>query len=381
MKDLTVLLLTPLQLEFDAVARHLQNRKSTVLEAATYETGSFDGAHHRYHIVLCQPGMKNVEMALATERAIQKFHPQFVLLIGIAGGVKDVRIADVLIATKAYSYEAGKEDADGFKARPSAESFSADLLAFAQQISRSPDWKKRTADQAAGAQVFMGPIAAGDKVVASANNPTYQRIKQHFNDTLGLEMEVAGFATALQKYRHIHSLAIRGISDLCEGKSETDKENWQPVAADRAAAVAFELLYQLDTSKFISPPMDAKMLAKEIYSLLFPMPESFKEIGNDFANAANNEVREIWKKVKPLFIEEVNALAQSPDDPDTQADVRNKLKRELEGKADFQQELEALLSKAKEQNADKGSTIIINSKNVVTGGNYNVTGDFRIGDG
>ena len=85
--------------------------------------------------------------------------------------------------------------------------------------------------------------------------------------------------------------------------------------------------------------------------------------------------------MKPLFIEEVNALAQSPDDPDTQADVRNKLKRELEGKADFQQELETLLNKAKEQNADKGSTVIINSKNVVTGGNYNVTGDFRIGDG
>ncbi|MBL7781576.1 MAG: 5'-methylthioadenosine/S-adenosylhomocysteine nucleosidase [Saprospiraceae bacterium] len=380
MKELTVLLLTPLQLEFDAVARHVHNRKSTVLEAATYETGSFDGAHHSYRVVLCQPGMKNVEMALATERAIQKFQPQFVLLIGIAGGVKDVHIADVLIATKAYGYDAGKEDADGFKARPSAESFSADLLTYAQQLSRSPAWKKRTTDQAPDASIFLGPIAAGDKVVASTNNPTFQRIKQHFNDTLGLEMEVAGFATALQKYRHIHSLAIRGISDLCEGKSETDKENWQPVAADRAAAVAFELLYQLDTSTFISPPMDAKTLAKEIYALLFPMPESFKEIGSDFANAANNDVREIWKKVKPLFIEEVKELAQSPDDPDTQADVRNKLKRELEGKADFQQELAVLLNKAKEQTADKGITII-NSKNVVTGGNYNVTGDFRIGDG
>jgi hypothetical protein len=80
--------------------------------------------------------------------------------------VKDVRIADVLIATKAYSYEAGKEDADGFKARPSAESFSADLLAFAQIISRSPDWKKRTADQAAGAQVFMGPTPP----ISASNN-------------------------------------------------------------------------------------------------------------------------------------------------------------------------------------------------------------------
>ena len=43
-------------------------------------------------------------------------------------------------------------------------------------------------------------------------------------------------------------------------------------------------------------------------------------------------------------------MARSPDDPDTQADVRNKLKRELEGKADFQQELEAFAGRRRYMN-------------------------------
>lgn len=376
---MTVLILTPLPLEFDAVVRHVKNRTAEIKQAATYERGTFTGKQHTYEVVICEPGMKNVDMALATEKAIQIFQPQIVLLVGIAGGVKDVHIGDVLIAKKVYGYESGKEDADEYRSRPSVESFSADLLAYAQALSRKPDWKQRTHDQAPDARIFMGPIAAGDKVVAGTSNPTFQRIKEHFNDTLGLEMEAIGFATALQKYRHIHGLAIRGISDLCEGKSETDKQNWQPVAAERAAAVAFELLYELDPSNFISPPMDAKTLAKDVYSLLFASADSMKGIQNDFANAASKEVREIWKHIKPLLAEQIADLEEDPTDDAAQGAVKMKLKKELERNETMLQELTALLEKAKSAPAAPGS--IINSKNVIQGGNINVSGDFRLGDG
>jgi nucleoside phosphorylase len=244
---MTVLILTPLPLEYDAVSKHLSGERDTIFkDAAAFDIGSYAGKHHTYKVIVREPGMKNIDMALATDRAIVEFNPQIVLLIGIAGGVKDVKIGDVLIATKAYGYESGKEDTDGFKSRPAVESFSGELLARAQVVRRQGNWKKRCDDGATEASIFIGPIAAGDKVVAGTNNPTYQRIKEHYNDTLGLEMEAIGFATALQGHRKIHGLAIRGISDLCEGKSETDKQNWQPIAAERAAAVGFELLDMLN---------------------------------------------------------------------------------------------------------------------------------------
>jgi hypothetical protein len=46
---------------------------------------------------------------------------------------------------------------------------------------------------------------------------------------------------------------VRGISDMCKGKVESDREevDWQAVAAERAAGTAFELLWCLDASHFI----------------------------------------------------------------------------------------------------------------------------------
>ncbi len=249
----TVLILTPLPLEYDAVVRHLRSeRRSLIKNAAAYETGTFAGRHQTYSVVVREPGMKNVDMALATERAIQAFDPQIVLLVGIAGGVKDVQIGDVVVASSAFNYESGKETTGGFLARPAEYAFSETLLAQAQILSRPPfAWKQRTRDGAVAASVVIGPIAAGDKVVAGTDNATYQHIIKNLSHVKALEMEAGGFGRSVQSHRHLDALVIRGISDLCAGKAETDQQNWQPVAAERAAAFAFEMLYELDYSSFM----------------------------------------------------------------------------------------------------------------------------------
>lgn len=243
----TVLILTPLPVEFAAVAHFLELEKNPeVYDGAAYEFAVFNGKFHQYRIVLREPGMKNVDMALATERAIRYYNPQIVLLSGIAGGIKDVSIGDVVVASKVYGYESGKHDVDGFKARPVAEYLSDDLLANAQLRKRRDDWKKRVSDTSEKAKVFIGPIAAGEKVVADINNATWQQIKLHYNDAIALEMEAYGFATALHGHKNVQGLVIRGISDMCEGKSETDKHDWQPTAAAHAAAFLFDILDELN---------------------------------------------------------------------------------------------------------------------------------------
>ena len=119
MIDVKVLILTPLPLEYDAVVRHLTGERTSVVQgAAAYEMGTFIGKHHTYVVAVREPGMKNVDMALATEKAIQYFQPDIVLLVGIAGGVKDVEIGDVVVASSAFNYESGKETGEGFLARP-----------------------------------------------------------------------------------------------------------------------------------------------------------------------------------------------------------------------------------------------------------------------
>lgn len=240
-------------MEFDAVVRHLSGERRTIyLDQMAYVQGAFQGKHHNYVVIVCEPGMKNTDMALATDRAIKSFQPQIALLVGIAGGVKDVKVGDVAVASSAFNYDAGKESEKGFLPRPTEYSFSKELLARAKGLSRSDRWKKRTTDRAPTASIWFGPVASGDKVIAAVNNPTFRRIEQFLSHVLFLEMEAGGFGLAVQPYRSLHALVVRGISDMCLGKSEESDSIEQPIAAARAAAVVFELLYDMDCTPFIN---------------------------------------------------------------------------------------------------------------------------------
>lgn len=378
--SVTVLFLTPLALEYQAVSRHLTDRKAVVKEGAAYETGRFQGRYCDYTIVVREPGMRNTDMALATERAIQHWSPEIAILCGIAGGIKDLRIGDVAIAKSAFNYDSGKESEDGFLPRPVEYHFSEELLAYAQLVQRSDDWKKRTVDGAAQATVHLASVAAGDKVVAAVGNATYERVTQFLSHCKFLEMEAAGFGLAVQRHRKIHAMVVRGISDMCKAKSETDKEeeNWQERAAERASAVGMEVLFELNANQFITTThMDIKDIVKGVYDVLFPA--ALKEISSDFADAVNGDIRALWQRVKPIFIEEVKELASSPGDADAQADVRNKLKKAMEADAGLKEELEGLLGRVKKV-TDEASISVVNSKNVIAGSSITVGGDFRVGD-
>ncbi|NUQ23998.1 MAG: hypothetical protein HUU34_08590 [Saprospiraceae bacterium] len=253
MNQLTIVIFTPLQLEFEAVIRHLEGpRRSFIVDKAAYEEGFFTNAQkERYKIIVRETGMRNMEMALATEKAIAAFQPQIVFLSGIAGAIKDLNVGDVIVANKVSYSSAGKEDKDGFKARPEVYYFSESLLAQAQLTSRNNDWKSRTTDGASNARVFFGGIVADDKVIASVKNPTYNRFRKHYNDSISVDMESGGLGRVLKSHPTIHCLVVRGISDQLSNKSEADAHGSQPAAADRAAAFVFQLLYDMDPSGVI----------------------------------------------------------------------------------------------------------------------------------
>ena len=255
--SITVLILTPLPIEYEAVVKNLTgDRRSIIIEAAAYELGEFVGKHHIYQVIIREPGIKNVDIRLATEKAIHHFKPQIVLLIGIAGGIKDVQVGDVVIASNVYGYESGKEGRDGFLEGPSIKPFSSELLAQSNILCSNEEWKKRTFDGAHKSNVFISPIVSGDKVEAGVSNPTFERIKPYYNDALVMSFEDIGIATVLQYHPLLHGITIRGISDVIESKSsENIRRNWQTISAERAAAVGFELLYQINANDW---PKDIK---------------------------------------------------------------------------------------------------------------------------
>jgi nucleoside phosphorylase len=94
-------------------------------------------------------------------------------------------------------------------------------------------------------KVYVGPIAAGEKVVASTKSAVWEFLNATYSDTLAVGWKAAASLKPHMLIIKSNLLIVRGISDLIDKKSEADASGSQEVAAQHAAAFAFEVLAKL----------------------------------------------------------------------------------------------------------------------------------------
>lgn len=241
------LLLTALPLEYKAVVTHLQNlREETHPRGTVYEVGEFAGADgSRWDVCVAETGMGNSGAATETERAISYFSPEIAIFVGVAGGLKDVQIGDVVVATKVYGYESGKAQRE-FLPRPNVYETAYDLQQRARAESKREQWLNRLgAVKTRKSRAFVRPIASGEKVLASQRSALSKFLRQNCSDAIAIDMEAIGFLSALHASHQVRGLIVRGISDLIDGKSKADARGSQTLAARHASAFTFEVLAKL----------------------------------------------------------------------------------------------------------------------------------------
>jgi len=185
-----------------------------------------------------------------TAVAAAHLRPDVSLFVGVGGGVKDVKLGDVVVATKVYGYEAGKATGSGFLPRAEVGRGTHALTQRARAMRKRNEWRARlsAALRKTKPNLLVEPIAAGEKVVASQRSEAAKFIKKQYSDAVAVEMEGRGFLEAA----HVQStvaVVIRGISDLLSKKGTADKKGWQKKAAATASAVAFEMLHKLHSAK------------------------------------------------------------------------------------------------------------------------------------
>ena len=242
------IILTALRIEYQAVRAHLTNLTEESFKGTVYERGQFLEGDKVWEVWIVEVDAGNSSSAFETERAIGHFNPAVALFVGVAGGVKDVGLGDVIAATKVYGYESGKTE-KVFKARPDVGNSSYSLVQRAKAEARKGNWTKRIKGEVASPKSFVGPIAAGEKVIAETESELFQFLKLNYNDTLAVEMEGRGFFDATHANEQLIALIVRGVSDQIDNKSDIDDAVRQDVAARHASAFAFEVLANLNISE------------------------------------------------------------------------------------------------------------------------------------
>lgn len=271
-----ILILTALEVERSAIERHLKDIEpvSHPVTGTDYTKGTYFCNGRALEVIVARTDQTNVNAAIETERAIAHFEPEYVFFAGVAGGLKDVEVGDIVIGRDVYGFERGKAEHSNFKPRPQFGASSYSLERLAGQYAKSIAWNQRVenllnSDFAPAIRTFTGTIASGEKVDASVNSDLHKFLKQNASHALGIEMEGLGFLEVCRMRPLVKTLLLRGISDLVDGKSHMDGKGSQSYASANVAAFLFGLLEQLDFSDTTTKPNQEQKLL-EIMCKLYP---------------------------------------------------------------------------------------------------------------
>jgi nucleoside phosphorylase len=237
----TAVLCTPIDIERRAVLDLLPKHEFTDHEigGTVYRETEYEGPQGVWRLILAMAGRGNERAAASVEHAIATWRPQILVICGIAGGLRDARVGDVVAATKVYGYEAGEDTDAGLLPRPESISTSFPLHQRAQLIAEDRSW----ADGLEGApRVFHRPIASGSKVITGNASAAAEHIKRHSGDAQAVDTESHGALAAAQRHPAVEAIAVRGISDLLGDKTKEADKHRQPIAARNAAAFALTLI-------------------------------------------------------------------------------------------------------------------------------------------
>ena len=229
-----------------------------------------DGSTGKYRVIVtCFLRMGQKRAATATVDAIRHWHPRYIVLVGIAGGIaaRNVQIGDILIPDQIIDYEWQKWTRGKPEIRWDVQRADAGLLNAGKNFQRE-NWSERIKIKRPGRGepiCHIGPIASGDKVIAAGE--VLDSLLAGWPMLLGVEMEAAGVATAADESSDKPGFfMVRGVSDLAdENKGSTVGEEWRPYARDAAASFVIALLSSgpIPVSEEISQNKYIKKISKQ----------------------------------------------------------------------------------------------------------------------
>src|SRR5258706_16206843 len=95
----TIVIQTALTLEQMAVVNRLTDigDYEHPVSKSIYKVGYYISNGSKLQIVVGRTNQSNVNAGIETERVIQHFNPTYLFFLGVAGGLKDVKVGDIVV--------------------------------------------------------------------------------------------------------------------------------------------------------------------------------------------------------------------------------------------------------------------------------------------
>jgi nucleoside phosphorylase/CheY-like chemotaxis protein len=190
--------------------------------------------------------------ACLTLSVIEELRPRYVIMAGIAAGVRDkVNLGDVIVADPSWDWGSGKLALDKgnriFQPDPRPLRVCYELVAICQQIAADEALLTQIRNHWQGAKpdtilrVHVGPMASGSSVIADAS--VVEEIAAHARKLIGIDLETyavyyAGRACPSPKPEVI------SIKSVCDFADDDKDDMYQSYAAYTSSAIVQVLLEQ-----------------------------------------------------------------------------------------------------------------------------------------
>lgn len=214
----------------------------------TYYEVSFPKGENTYRVVYGrQMRMGMTAAASLSMKMIQRFHPRYLIMTGIAAALSredmdDDICGDVIVADTIWNHAYGNfvpPDQSpvnfgnlGFQAKPSSIRMDQSLRGYVEMAMDSSENQNH---------VHFGPMASGSTVVANAKILN-QEIHSQYSETAGLDMEAYAVAYAAQDAPEPRPKALI-IKSVCDYGDPRNTEEYRKFAACNSAEFT-KLLYE-----------------------------------------------------------------------------------------------------------------------------------------
>jgi len=204
--------------------------------------------------------MGNSYAAVATLQVLNRWSPRALILVGIAGGnrnVEHLRLGDVLVATSIHAYEYQKIEPvcpDGRrvpKREPRMYSCSLNLVRCAGHVQVCMNERAESAElsddqrmEQGIPRVFIDVLASGSKLIADDEFIQQELVNQD-RKIIGMEMEGEGVMVAAEAhFPRPDVLVVKGVSDYADPASRIgpNRDVYRKRACDAAGEFVIECL-------------------------------------------------------------------------------------------------------------------------------------------